>query len=432
MQKSSKIVIMGLGLHGGGVGVVKYFVSQKAEVIVTDLKNSSQLKESVEELKGLKVKFVLGKHREEDFKNADMIIKNPDVPSSSPFLEIARKNNIPIKDDISLFFDLCPGEIIGVTGTKGKSTVATLIYELLKSKFQTVLAGNIGISPLEFLSDIKKDSKVVLELSSFALENLQKSPQIAVITNLFPDHLNRYEGFREYIEAKKAIFKYQDKKDVLILNNNDPESKKLVSEAKGKVIFFDNYNTDAAIKVAELFKIPENDIQRIISTFKGVPHRQEFIKEVNGKKYFNDTTATNPRAVKFALETFKKNFPNSKIILIAGGEDKKLSYRALAKDIEKNVERLVLLPGSASNLIKRDLKKFKIYNVKSMTEAVKRASQLDGDIVILSPGAASFTPHHFLKKGDEQKNFRKNGAGFNLFKNEFDRGIKFIKAVNKL
>jgi len=294
------------------------------------------------------------------------------------------------------------------------------------------LAGNIGISPLEFLSDIKKESKVVLELSSFALENLRKSPHIAVITNLFPDHLNRYEGFREYIEAKKSIFKYQDKNDILVLNNNDPESKKLISEAKGKIVFFDKHNTEAAIKVAELFKISTDDIQKIIATFKGVPHRQEFVREVAGKKYFNDTTATNPRAVNFALETFKKNFPNSKITLIAGGEDKKLNYRALAEGIEKSVKYLVLLPGSASDLIERDLKKFKVYNVKSMTEAVKQASQLDGDIVLLSPGAASFTPHHFLKKGDEQKNFRKNGAGFNLFKNEFDRGNKFIKAVKKL
>jgi len=412
MQEFSnkKIIIMGLGLHGGGVGVVKFFYSRGAKIIVTDLKTANQLKESINKLKDLDIKFVLGKHRKEDFENAYMIIKNPDVPSNSPFLKIARENNILIKDDISLFFDLCPGEIIGITGTKGKSTVATLIYELLKSKFHTVLAGNIGVSPLEFLGDIRKDSKVVLELSSFALENLKRSPHIAIITNLFPDHLNRYKEFREYVEAKKSIFKYQDKNDILVLNSDDSESKKLVSEAKGKVIFFNKYNADAVVKVAELFNIPKSDINRTISTFKGIPHRQEFIKEVNGKKYFNDTTATNPRAVKFAIEMFRKRFPDSKIILIAGGEDKKLNYRALAEDIEDNVDYLVLLPGSASDLIKRDLKKFKIHNIKSMEEAVKQASQLDGDIVLLSPGAASF----------------------NLFKNEFDRGIKFINAVNRL
>jgi len=410
--KNKKITIMGLGLHGGGVGVAKFFHSQGASVLVTDLKSKNQLKESISKLNGLDIKFVLSKHRVENFTNADLIIKNPDVPGNSSFLKIARNNNIPIKDDISLFFDLCPGEIIGVTGTKGKSTVVTLIYELLKDKYHTVLGGNIGISPLEFLADIKEDSKVVLELSSFALENLRKSPHIAVITNLFPDHLNRYKSFDEYVKAKKSIYKYQKKSDVLILNEKDPDTKKLSSETKSKVYFFNEYNVEAAIKVAELYNIPENEIVRKIKLFNGIPHRQEFIGEVNGVKYFNDTTATNPRAVKFALETLKKRHPKSRIILIAGGEDKRLNYRALAEDIGDNVNCLILLPGSASNLIRRDLKKFKIYDVKSMKEAVEKSSQLAhrGDIVILSPGAASF----------------------NLFKNEFDRGIQFIDAVNNL
>lgn len=411
MFKNKKVLIMGLGLHGGGIGIARFFVSQKAKVLVTDLKTENQLKESVDKLKDLNIEFVLGKHREDDFKDADLIIKNPDVPASSPYLKIARDNNIPIKDDISLFFDLCPCEIIGVTGTKGKSTVATLIYELIKDKYHTILAGNIGVSPLEFLNDIKKNSKVVLELSSFVLEGLRKSPHIAVITNLFPDHLNRYKDFYQYIDAKKSIFKYQKKNDILILNSDDVETKKLQSEAKSKVHFFRKYNADAAAKVAELLNIPEDHIRRVFITFKGVPNRQEFVAEINGVKYFNDTTATNPRAVKFAIETFKKNYPNSKIILIAGGEDKRLEYRALAEDIEDNVDYLVLLPGSASDLIKRDLKKFKVYSVKSMQEAVEQAHDLasKGDIVLLSPGAASF----------------------NLFKNEFDRGYQFVTAIEK-
>jgi len=402
---------MGLGLHGGGVGVAKFFYSQGAKLLITDLKSEKQLKESLDKLKNLKIKFVLGKHREEDFENADLIIKNPDIPTSSPYLEIARKNNIPIKNDIELFFDLCPVEIIGVTGTKGKSTTAVLIYELLKEKYDTVLAGNIGISPLEFLVDIKKETKVVLELSSFALENLKKSPHVAVITNLFPDHLNRYKDFHEYIEAKKSIYKYQSKSDILILNEEDPNTKKLSSEAKGKVYFFEGYNTAAAVKVAELLNISKDDIHKVVSNFKGVPSRQEFVAEIKGVKYFNDTTATNPRAVKFAIETFRGKYPDSRIILIAGGEDKRLSYRALAEDVQDNIDFLVLLPGTASDLIERDLKKFKVYKVKSMKEAVKRASVLakKGDIVLLSPGAASF----------------------NLFKNEFDRGYEFKKSIRK-
>ena len=409
--KNKKIIIMGLGLHGGGVGVAKFFHSQGAKLLITDLKTERQLKESLDKLKNLKIKFVLGKHKEEDFKNADLIIKNPDVPINSPYLEIARENNIPIKSDVEIFFDLCPAEIIGVTGTKGKSTVATLIFELLKEKYHTILAGNIGISPLEFLPDIKKETKVVLELSSFILENLKKSPHIAVITNLFPDHLNRYESFYQYVESKKSIYKYQKKNDILVLNEKDSDTKKLSSEARGKVYFFEGYNAAAAVKVAELLNISEYDIYKVVSNFKGVPSRQELVAEVEGVKYFNDTTATNPRAVKFAIETFRKKYSKSKIILIAGGEDKKLSYRALAEDIQDNVDFLVLLPGSASDLIERDLKKFKVYKVKSMKEAVKKASELarKGDIVLLSPGAASF----------------------NLFKNEFDRGYEFKKSIEE-
>ncbi|MBU3942669.1 UDP-N-acetylmuramoyl-L-alanine--D-glutamate ligase, partial [Patescibacteria group bacterium] len=279
--------------------------------------------------------------------------------------------------------------------------------ELLKEKYQTILAGNIGVSPLEFLDDIKKNSKVVLELSSFILEDLQKSPQIAVITNLFPDHLNRYKDFNHYVEAKKNIFRYQEKNDVLVLNK---DLKMIANEANSKVFFFDGENNSAAITVAKILKVPDKKIQRVVATFKGVPHRQEFVADKNGVKYFNDTAATNPGAVKYALEKFKKDYPH--IILIAGGENKKLNYRALAEDIKKSATHLVLLPGSASELIKRDLKKFSVYEVKSMKMAVKRASQLaeKGDIVLLSPGAASF----------------------NLFKNEFDRGNQFIKAVNNL
>jgi len=400
---------MGLGLLGGGIGAAKFFYKQGAKVLITDLKTRKELKESIKKLN--QVKLVLGKHRKQDFINADLIIRNPGVPRESKYLKIAKNNNIPIKTDIDIFFDLCPGTIIGITGTKGKSTVATLIYLFLKKKYpKTFLAGNIGISPLEILPRIKKKTKVVLELSSFELENLKKSPKVAVITTLFPDHLNRYKNFKDYVNAKKSIFKYQNKNDILVLNKDDIETKKLCLEAKSKVCFFKGSNISAAVLVAELFKISKKDIKKVLSNFKGVPHRQEFIAEKKGIKYFNDTTATNPEAVIFAIETFRKRFPKSKIILIAGGEDKKLIYRSLARKIKRDVDYVVLLPGTGSNKLKKDLSK--LYPVKSMNQAVRKASYLaqKGDIVLLSPGAASF----------------------NLFENEFDRGNQFVKAVKKL
>jgi len=401
---------MGLGLLGGGVGVAKFFCKQGSKVLVTDLRSRKELKPSLEKLKGLSIEFVLGKHRKQDFVNTDLIIRNPGVPRESKYLKIAKDNNISVRTDIDIFFDLCPSQIIGITGTKGKSTTATLIYLFLKTKFRnTVLAGNIGVSPLEILPKINKKTKVVLELSSFELEGLKKSPHVAVITTLFPDHLNRYKNFKDYINAKKSIFKYQKKNDILVLNS-DSETKKFCSEAKSKARFFKGSNVAAAVLVAELFKISKKDIKKVLSNFKGIPHRQEFVAEKKCIKYFNDTTATNPKAVIFAIETFRKRFPKSKIILIAGGEDKKLSYRSLAINIKDNVAYVVLLPGTGSNKLKKDLSKF--YPVKSMKQAVRKASYLakKGDIVLLSPGAASF----------------------NLFENEFDRGNQFVKAVKKL
>jgi len=409
--KNKRVVVMGLGLIGGGVGVVKFFAKRGAKLLVTDLRTKKELKPSLEKLKGLPIKFVLGKHRKEDFINADLIVKNPGVAPDSPYLKTAKKYKVPITTDIKLFFDLCKGQIIGVTGTKGKSTTATLIYKFLKTKYpDTVLAGNIGKTPLEALSRIKKRTKVVLELSSFELEDLKKSPHIAVITNLFPDHLNRYKNFKEYIKAKKSIFKYQTKNDILILNKDNFYTRKLAKEVESRVYFFsEESKNEAAILTAKLFRIPQKNIEKVLSNFKGLPNRQEFVLEKEKVKYFNDTAATTPQSVILAIRDFKKRFPESCLILIAGGQDKGLDYKQLANEIRKSVKHLILLPGTASDKLAKELGSFKIIRAKSMKGAVKKAQNLaqKEDIVLLSPGAASF----------------------NLFKNEFDRGEQFRKAA---
>lgn len=432
--KNKKVVVMGLGLHGGGKGVAKFFSKQGAKLLITDLKTKKELKSSLQKLKGLSIEYVLGGHREKDFKEADLVIKNPDVPQDSPYLKIAKEYDVPVKSDVAIFFELCKSFIIGITGTKGKSTVATLVYKFLRTKYpNTILAGNIGLSPLEILSKINEKTKVVLELSSFELENLKESPQVAVITNILPDHLNRYKNLKEYIEAKKPIFKYQRKKDVLVLNYDDPIVRKFSSLAPSQVYFFSRKkkippcstkdsklygkhnisNLLAAVSVAKLLKVPDRDIKKVIKSFRGVAGRQEFIGEKKGVKYFNDTTATMPEATQKAVRTMRERFPNSAIILIAGGQDKNLDYKSLVEEIKKKIDCFVLLPGTASDKIKKELgKSIKIFPVSSMKEAVKKSSDIakKGDIVILSPAAASF----------------------NLFKNEFDRGEQFNKVVKKL
>lgn len=429
--KNKKILIMGLGLHGGGAGVVKFFYKQGAEILVTDLKTKEQLKESLKKLKNLKIKYTLGSHSEADFLWADVVIKNPDVPNSSPFLEFAKSKNIPIETDLTLFFKYSKAFIIGVTGTKGKSTTASLIFHILKSFYKRVfLAGNIGVSPLELLPKIKEGDKVVLELSSFGLENLTQGPKIAVITNIMEDHLNRYANMTEYIQAKENIFKYQEKDNFLVLNKDDILSQKFAKDAKSKVAFFSSspqiklsnskffgkhnlYNISSAIKVAELLNVPSSKIEKAVDTFKGVASRQEFIKEFKGVKYFNDTTATMPEAVITAIDVFSAQFPKARLIFICGGQNKGLSYKDLANKIIEKVDQLVMLPGTASDKIEVELKNYKnLHKISSMRNAVRKAKTLAnrGDVVVLSPGAASF----------------------NIFKNEFDRGDQFKKFVKEL
>ena len=432
--KNKKILIMGLGLHGGGVGTAKFFCAQGADVLVTDLKTDEQLKESIERLKSFKINYSLGGHKEADFLWADLIIKNPDVPASSPYLEIARKNGIEIETDISLFFRLSQAFIIGITGTKGKSTVASLIYHILKEEFENVfLAGNIGVSVLDLLPKIKRGSKVVLELSSFELEGLEQSPNISVVTNILPDHLNRYAGMKNYIESKKIIFMHQGKDDVLILNEDDSIVRQFAKEAHSKVRYFsinklpEDINLEgfklsgihnllnllAAVEVANVLDVSTKTIEDALESFTGVHSRQELVGEVNGVKYINDTTATMPDAVITAIRTFSEKFPNSKITLICGGQDKGLEYLELAQAIKEKVNNVVMLPGTGSDKLRNRLEGYKyISEASSMQVAVGMAKELSqaGELVLLSPG----------------------GSSFNMFKNEFDRGEQFVKAVKSV
>jgi UDP-N-acetylmuramoylalanine--D-glutamate ligase len=459
--KNKKVLIMGLGLNNGGLGSAKFFAEQGANVLVTDLKREEELEKSLKPLRKFKIRYSLAGHKEEDFKWPDFIIKNPAVPSTSKFLNVAREHNIPIKTDLEIFLDLCGCKTIGITGTKGKSTTATLCYLFLKSKFKdTILAGNIGISPLEMLPKIKKRSIVVLELSSFELEDLKKSPEVSLITNIFPDHLNRYDSFEEYVSSKKRIFQNQKKGDILILNLEDlelrkflpassrvyffsakssPEKDKNASFAcflRGGDVFFSKekksifslnklkicgehniYNILAAASIAKLMKVPSESIKKIAVSFEGVKNRQEFVAEKSGIKFFNDTTATNPGSAAIAIKTFAERFPLSNLILIAGGEDKNLNFKDFAVELEKHVNFLVLLPGSASEKIKNELNslgkvELSVIPVASIEEAVEKAAAIakKNDIILLSPAAASF----------------------NLFKNEFDRGERFVRAVKKL
>lgn len=431
--KNKKILIMGLGLYpkGSGVSAARFFADLGSRVTVTDLKKRKDLSSSIKLLSKYKIRYVLGHHSKRDFIEADLIIKNPAVRKDSRFLEYVKRRNIPIETDISIFFKLCPAKIIGITGTRGKSTTASLTYELLRSENKNVfLGGNIQNSPLNFLDKLDKDSLVVLELSSWMLESLgRRSPEIAVLTNIMPDHLNTYKNMNEYIRAKALIFKYQKKEDLGVINYDNQIAREVGKKIKVKKKWFslkkknklnnylkfvklpgehNLYNALAAINVASIFKVSDGNIRKTLEEFKGVPNRLEFIREINGVKFYNDTTATTPDAVIAALKALK----SKNIILIAGGTDKNLDYKELAGLIADYVSVLVLLPGTATDKLRAHLIKesnLEPVTARNMKEAVLKAKEMakKGDIILLSPGAASF----------------------GLFKNEFDRGEKFIKEV---
>ena len=458
--KNKKITVYGLGLHGGGVGIVKFLVESGAKVIVTDIKTKEQLAPSIEKLKGLKnIQYFLGQHRSEDFTNVDMVIKLPPIPWTDNNIKLALENKIPVEMDSSLFFKLCKNPIIGVTGSKGKTTTATLIYEILKSAGKNPVKIGIGqVSVLDKLLTLKKDSIPVFELSSWRLSGLGRekiSPHIGVITNIFIDHLNYYKTMEKYIEDKKYIFSNQKSKDWLIINSDDQQVSEMTKETRSQVVsfsyeptkqnpavFIDNdfiflndgidvkklisikeikilgrhnlANVMAAIGAAHAYGITGEEIKKALPELKGAPHRLEQVLELNEVKYYNDTAATIPDAAISALEAFQQP-----IILIAGGTDKNLNFKNFAKKIVQKTKHVILLKGNATEKIIDEIRKIAgddfvqlIKIVDSMDAAVliaqKKAQK--NDVVVLSPGAASF----------------------GLFLNEFDRGDKFREAVKRL
>lgn len=435
--KNKKVLIMGLGINGGGVGSAEFFATIGSKVTVTDLKTEKELKKSIKKLEKFpQIKYVLGKHKEEDFKNNDLIIKNPAVPQNSPFLKIAKKHKIPIHTEASLYFLLTPSYTIGVTGTKGKSTTSNFIYRILKKKYSARLIGNIGVSLLKSLLTLKAKDIVVAELSSWQTESLifaKKSPQIAIITNIKKDHLNTYKSFFDYKKAKFLIAKWQNKEDELLLNislKKDYQKFARLLKIKSRVSFYSykksferklrkfgfNFygkgmveNAICAYKIGKIFGLKDDVIFKTLSKIKPLFGRLQLIKIKNGVKWINDTCSTNPFSTKISLSSFK-----NKVILISGGTDKELEFHELAKVIRKKVKKLILIPGSATEKLKKELKKlnYKFEEVKNLKEAILVAKNYarENDIVLFSPASASFE----------------------LFKNEFHRGRQFVALVRKL
>lgn len=438
---------MGLGLHGGGVGTVRFLASEGAAVTVTDLRTPKELRSALQELSGIKgVTYVLGRHRAKDFVHSELIVKNPGVRHDSEYLSIAEQRSIPITTDIGIFFSRCNARIIGVTGTRGKSTTASLIAAFLKKRYRNVIvAGNIRTSVLSILPRIKPSSWVILELSSFQLADLDYEntrsrdvltgkPDIAVITNIMHDHLNWHRSFNDYVRAKKNIFRFQTAQNCLFVNLSDSRLRAMTQHARSAVrspglrnalrpIVDKNLGrhyrvaVGLAVGVARHLGISVADMTGVLRRFRGLSGRQEVIRTVQGVCYVNDTTATTPDATIAAIEHQTALLPrNGHLVLIAGGADKKLDFRNMARVIRQHVRTTVLLPGTATpkilQLIQSKAANGTVVPARNMKHAVEiaRSSAVTGDTVLLSPGAASF----------------------GLFLNEFDRGAQFVQAVQAL
>lgn len=449
--KNKRVTVMGLGLFGGGVSIARFLAKHGALVTITDLKDEKKLASSLDKISGIGARLVLGRHEDKDFSGADMIIVNPAVPKESPFLRLAIQRGVEIETEMNLFFKLCPAAIVGITGSNGKTTTTTLAGEMLKSLGKKVyVGGNIGSPLIEQVEQIKKDDLVVLELSSFQLEDLRgvgRSPHISIVTNIAPNHLDRHKTMENYIAAKKTIIDYQSGEDYCVLNALDDTLNAWAATARAGALKFSSrgevergtwldgealryrihgkegeickrsdillpgiFNVEnylAASAAALLMGVKPEAIRRVARTFRGVPHRLEMFLEKNRVRYYNDSIATTPESVIAALDALE-----GPIVLIAGGYDKKVSLAEVSRKIARRCKAVVLI-GVIAPRIKAELMKpenksgMKIFEEGMNFEAaVKRAISLaePGGCVLLSPTTSSYDMFtNFEERGEQFK-----------------------------
>ncbi len=428
------VLIFGLGLQGGALGDARYCVKHGAEVRVTDKKSAGELSSSLQHLPP-GVELSLGGHSRADIEWADIVLVNPGVPETVPEIAYAKERGLPLYNRTALFVQHAGIPVIGVTGTRGKSTTTELIYRILDSAYpgRILRGGNIpGISDLELLDECAGKEYAVLELSSFQLHYFHRehlSSHVAVITNLYPDHLNRYPSLAEYAKDKQAICAYQSPSDICIFNCENSGAVAIAGYGKGKKIPFrktdavgwdsqlpgahNQENLAAAAALAKALGLDVKKAKVAVAKFTGLPFRQEIVREVDGVTYTNDTTSTTPTATVKAIQAATRP-----LVLIFGGDTKGLPYDELMEAIKKSqkIQKIIILGSrnipeavAALTAIAKDRI---VGTAHSMEAAVKLAKSVSrpGWDVLLSPGFASF----------------------DLFENEFDRGRKFNAAVAKL
>lgn len=453
--KNKYVAVIGMGVSN--IPLIRYLMDLDANITVFDKKTEEELDSALcEEYAIQGVKFSLGENYLDNLNGYDIIFRSPSMRPDHPAIERELNRGAILTSEIEMLIDLCPGKIIGVTGSDGKTTTTTLIYNILvEDGYHCYLGGNIGTPLFAKIDEMRSEDIVVLELSSFQLMTLKKSPQIAVITNVSPNHLDIHKSYQEYIDAKENIFKYQTSSDMVVLNYDNDITREMAGRTDSKVRLFSTKIKldDGVIIDNNMIKVSDGKIRKqiidtndilllgahnvenactaiaatidlvnpqsiinVLKTFKGVEHRNEFVRELNGVKWYNDSIGSSPTRTIAGLLSF-----NQKVVLIAGGYDKHLDYTELGKYIVDHVKTLILMGQTKEKIKNATLAEIEnreedielpLFECSTLEEAVETANKNSnsGDIIFFSPASASF----------------------DMFKNFMERGEKFKELVNGL
>lgn len=414
--KNKTITVFGLARSGLDVASLLFQMKEASKIKITDINDNPKTRENAKKLNSA-IEVEIGSHSEDFIKDSDIVVISPGVRTDLPILEWARKKGIKVIGEIELGFLLCPAPIVAVTGTNGKTTVATLSSQVLKSTGKNVhLCGNIGNPFSQEITKIKKDDLVCLEISSFQLETIETfKPKVAVFLNLSRNHLDRYNNIQEYLAAKKRIFKNQDQTDWAVLNYDDEIVRNIAKEVMSQVVFFNssedkkenlNSNFLAALAVAKIFGVKKEKCLEIFRDFKGIEHRLEWVRNIDGVDFINDSKSTTIEATVWALSNI-----NKPIIMIVGGREKGSDFSTIIQQISKKVKKLILI-GEARQKIKTALKgATKILEAETLQDSVNlaRIDAKSGDIILFSPMCKSFDMFvDFEDRGRKFKEIVKN------------------------
>lgn len=439
--KNKNIAVVGIGVSN--IPLIEFLVSLGGKVTAFDKKEENELKEVVDKYSKLGVKFQLGKDYLENLTGFEVVFKTPSMRIDSEALVKVKEEGAYVTSEMEEFVRYCPAKVYGITGSDGKTTTTTLIYKILKEAgYTTWVGGNIGAPLFANIEKMTKNDRVVLELSSFQLMTMDTSTDVAVVTNLSPNHLDMHKDMNEYVDSKKNVFKYQESENLLVLNLDNDITNKMISEAKGRVYTFTrkSEDSDAIYKDSGLYvkgklvckrediklkglhnvenllaafaatcdEVSVESMKNVAITFGGVEHRSEFIRKIDGVEYYNDSIASSPTRTLASIKAFEKP-----VILIAGGYDKNLPFEPLAFEGYSFIKHLIVL-GATKDKIKEQFSRLEkekgivvpIDTVSTLEEAVKVAREIakEGDIVTLSPACASFDMFpNFMERGNKFK-----------------------------